>query len=89
MEDLTLAQGDGKFLLVGKIPPLHLAASDDKLRPVDGMRIRPTGEGKPILVSAMSAHWDNMFALIMPMSKSQTEFEFINVPPNPTFIEPQ
>lgn len=51
--------------------------------PSDGMKIRPTGEAKPVLVSAQNTDWGDMFAILMPLTKHQTEFEFIEVP-NPT-----
>jgi hypothetical protein len=53
--------------------------------PMNGMKIRPCGDMKPILVSANDTDWGQMFAILMPITKSQTQFEFIEVP-NPTPI---
>lgn len=48
--------------------------------PNDGMKIRPTGEGNPILISSMTMTWNTMYAIVMPMAKTQTEFQFTEVP---------
>lgn len=55
--------------------------------PATGMKIRPSGENKAILVSANTDKWQDMYAILMPVMKSQTEFDFIEVPNNviPTF----
>lgn len=54
--------------------------------PTDGVRIRPTGDGQPILISSAGTDWGDMYAIIMPMTKNQLNFEFTKVTPyNPKF----
>lgn len=57
--------------------------------PSGGLKIRPSGENKPILVSASNTDWGDMYGIITPIVKTQEEFEFIKVPSNKTFSEPQ